>query len=66
MIKIRDLEKAVSSLPPEDLAEFRKWFQKYDALRWDKQFESDAKSGKLDRLANKAVADFKKGKYKEL
>ena len=48
------------------IAEFRGWFQKFDAARWDKQFEDDARSGKLDRLAHKAVQDFKKGNYKEL
>ena len=66
MIKIRDLEKAVTDLPTEDLSEFRSWFYKFDATKWDKQFEGDARSGKLDRLAQRAVADFKKGKCKEL
>ena len=66
MIKVRDLEKAVSNLPPEGLARFRVWFQKFDAARWDAQFEHDAKSGKLDRLAEKAKGDLKKGKYKAL
>lgn len=62
MIKIRDIEKAVSGLPPKDLAEFRAWFHKFDAVRWDKQFENDAVSGKLDRVAEKAVDDYRKGK----
>ena len=66
MIKIRDLEKTVSSLPPKDLAEFRAWFHKFDAVRWDKQFEEDAASGKLDRVAEKAVNDYQKGKRKIL
>ena len=66
MIKIRDLEKAISDLSPKDLAEFRAWFVKFDAQRWDKQFELDASSGKLDILAEKAVKEYKKGKCKEL
>jgi len=64
MIKIRELEKSVSSLTPRGLARFRAWFQKFDAAKWDAQFERDVKNGKLDRLANKAKSDFKKGKFK--
>ena len=52
MIKIREIEKAVSSLPAKDLVAFRGWFQKFDATKWDRQFENDARSGKLDRLAH--------------
>ena len=66
MIKIRELEKAVSNLPPEDFVLFRAWFHKFDAARWDKQFENDVATGKLDRLGQKAIEDFKKGNYKEL
>lgn len=66
MIKIRELEKVVANLPPKGLARFRAWFQKFDASRWDVQFEDDAKSGKLDRLAEKARSDYKKGKFKAL
>ena len=66
MIKVRDIEKVVSHLPAKDLAEFRAWFHNFEAAKWDKQFEEDARSGKLDRIAQKAVAEFKKGKCKEL
>jgi len=60
MIKIRDIEKAVSNLPKRDLAEFRKWFYQFEALRWDKQFERDVKDGKLNNLAQKAKEGFDK------
>ncbi len=66
MIKIRELERAVSDLPPKGLAEFRAWFQKFDAARWDEQFEEDVRLGKLDNLSHEALEDFKKGKCKEL
>jgi hypothetical protein len=55
MSAIQDIEKAVSSLPPEDLAEFRAWFEEFDAQIWDRQFEKDAQSGKLDQVANQAI-----------
>ena len=66
MIKIKDIEKEVSRLPAKDFATFRGWFHKYDASKWDKQFDDDVRSGKLDRFARKAAEDLKKGKCKAL
>ncbi len=66
MIKIRDIEKNITDLPPQKLAEFRRWYEKFDAAQWDKQFENDVHGGKLDAAANKAFRDFKNGKCKEL
>ena len=63
---VRSIEKAVASLPPAELAEFRQWFAEFDAAAWDDQIEDDAKSGKLDRLASEALADFKSGQAREL
>jgi hypothetical protein len=57
-----ELEKAVEQLPPNQLAEFAKWFEDYLADRWDEQIERDIRAGKLDHLAEKADADFEAGK----
>jgi len=66
MPAIQDIEKAVSSLPPEDLAEFRAWFEEFDAQIWDRQFEKDVQSGRLDRIASQALEDFEGGAFKEI
>ena len=66
MIDIEEIKQAVTHLPPEDLAAFRKWYQEYDARTWDKQFEGDVKSSKLDSLAQRAVNALKAGKCKKL
>jgi len=63
---IEDLEKAVSKLPPDQFAKFREWFEAFDATRFDQKVERDAKAGKLDHLADQAVADFRKGRAREL
>jgi len=63
---VQELQSAVSQLSAEELARFREWFDKFDAEIWDQQFEEDAKSGKLDQLANQAIADFQAGKCKQL
>ena len=63
---LSDLEKAVSKLPPDDLARFRAWFEEFDAARFDQKIERDAKSGKLDHLADQAIDDLRKGRAREL
>ena len=63
---LSDLEKAVSKLAPDQLAKFRDWFDAFDAARFDDKIERDAKAGKLDRLAEQALADFRQGRAKEL
>lgn len=63
---IQEIEQAITELSQKELARFREWFEEFDAQAWDEQFESDAKSGKLDQLANKAIRDFRAGKAKEL
>jgi len=66
MTKIEDIEKAVSSLSPNELAEFRAWFEAFDADQFDRKIERDAQSGKLDRLAEAALAEFNAGRAREL
>jgi len=63
---VKELEKAVAQLSPEELAEFRAWFQDYDMDEWDRQIARDAAAGKLDKFADEAIADYKAGRMKEL
>lgn len=65
-MSIHEIEQAIAELSPNELARFREWFEEFDAQAWDEQFERDAKSGKLDKLANKAIRDYRAGKAKEL
>ena len=63
---VKELEKAVANLSPQELAEFRAWFQDYDVDEWDRQIARDAAAGKLDKFAEEAIADYKAGRVKEL
>jgi hypothetical protein len=63
---VEDIEKAVAKLPPDKLAEFRAWFEAFEADRFDRRIEQDAKAGKLDRLAEQALAEFRAGRAREL
>jgi hypothetical protein len=66
MAKLKEIEEAVSNLQQKELAEFRAWFEEFDAVVWDKQFDEDVRLGKLNKIAEKAIDDYKKGKCKEL
>jgi hypothetical protein len=63
---VEDLEKAVATLAEDQLAKFRAWFEAFDAARFDQKIEQDALSGKLDRLAEEALDDLRKGRAREL
>jgi hypothetical protein len=49
-MSITEIEQAIMELSREELARFREWFEEYCAEVWDKQIETDAKSGRLDKL----------------
>jgi hypothetical protein len=66
MTKVEDIEKAVSALPPKELARFRAWFEAFEATRFDARIEGDARSGKLDALAESALDDLKAGRARDL
>ena len=66
MTSLEDIEKAIAELAPGELARFRAWFEEFQAARFDEKIERDAANGKLDRLADAAVEDFRKGRAREL
>ncbi len=51
-----DIEKAVEQLAPPELARFRAWFEAFNAQGFDAAIERDARAGKLDALADEALA----------
>jgi hypothetical protein len=66
MSTVEELQEAVAKLPSDQLARFRAWFERFEAARFDARIERDAKSGKLDEPAEQAIADFRKGRAREL
>jgi len=61
MNKVESIEKEIEKLSSEELANFRTWYEAFDADAWDCQFEADVKAGKLDGLAEKALRDHSSG-----
>ena len=66
MTTLEDIEKAIAELPVEQLKKFRAWFEQFEAAHFDRAIERDAKTGKLDKLAEQALADFRAGRAREL
>jgi hypothetical protein len=63
---ITELEQAITQLSHQDYSRLREWFEEFDAQEWDVQIERDALSGKLDKIAEKALNECRAGKAKEL
>ena len=66
MTKIESLEKEIEGLSPQEFKAFRSWFAEFDAELWDQELERDVASGKLDRLADEALAAHKRGDGRNL
>jgi hypothetical protein len=65
-MNIKEIESAISQLPPAELAELAKWFAEFHAQIWDEQLEQDVKAGRLDALIKQAEQDFEQGQYEPL
>jgi hypothetical protein len=66
MSNLQEIERAISQLSAEDLADFRVWFAEFDAEVWDRQFEEDVAAGRLDNLAQRALQHLREGRCTDL
>ena len=66
MTKLEDIEKAAAQLSAEDRAKLRAWLDELDEQSFDEKIERDAKAGKLDKLAAKAITEDDAGQTTDL
>jgi hypothetical protein len=66
MTTVDEIERAVSKLPPEELAAFRAWFEQFEAAQLDERIVRDVSAGRLDAIAEDAVAAHRAGRSREL
>jgi hypothetical protein len=66
MTTVAEISGAVRRLPKRELAKFRKWFAEFDAAAWDREFDEDVASGRLEALAREALRDDRSGRTREL
>ena len=66
MSTLEQIETAILTLPSDEFQRLRQWFFDVDHQRWDEQLEQDIADGKLEALAEEAIAEFKAGHCREI
>ena len=66
MSTVDDIERAIERLPEAEWARLRAWFEEHDADLFDAKIERVAKAGKLDEMAQRALADHAAGRTRKL
>ncbi len=66
MLTLEQIEAAILKLPPNEFQQLLEWFFDLDYQRWDEQLEKDVADGKLEDLAQEAIADFEAGDYRAI
>ena len=66
MSRIKKIEDEIKDLSPEERSALRAWFLEYDAELWDRQFEIDVQTGKLETLRLCALEEESSGRSMDL
>ena len=66
MSNLEQIEAAILSLPSHEFEKLKLWFLDLDYERWDAQIEQDIADGKLEALAQEAIAEFESGHCREI
>jgi hypothetical protein len=64
MNTVEAITNAIAQLPPEQVAQVRTWLAEYDERQWDEQIAQDERAGRLDALAERALAEHRAGRTK--
>lgn len=66
MSTVEQIEAAILKLSPQELSHLAGWVLDLDEQRQDEQIERDIVAGKLDFLAQEALAEFEAGNCRTL
>jgi hypothetical protein len=66
MSTVQEIETAIQKLKPQEIREVADWLQELREELWDRQIDADVKAGRLDKLAEKALEDYRAGRTKPL
>lgn len=61
---LAEIKSAIEALSERERCELNAWLQAWTPDDWDRQMESDARSGKLDALAHEAEEAYRRGEAK--
>lgn len=62
MTKLEKIEQDIAGLSRDDFRKLADWLAAFQADLWDRQIEDDVKAGRLDKLAEQALAELREGK----
>ena len=60
--RLEKVEEQIRALSRPEFASFLKWHRRFEVAVWDREFEEDAKAGKLDAIADAALKAHRSGK----
>ena len=66
MSTVEAITSAIAQLPPEQVVQVRAWLAEYDEQQWDEQIAQDERAGRLDALAERALAEHRAGRTRPL
>ncbi len=66
MSSVETITNAIAQLPPEQVAQVRQWLAEYEEGLWDEQIARDEREGRLDALAERALAEYQAGRTRPL
>jgi hypothetical protein len=66
MSTVEQIEAAILTLPADEFQRLRQWLLDLDHERWDEQLEKDIAAGRLETLAEEAIAGFNSGHCRKI
>ena len=66
MSTVAEIESAIKNLKPQEIYKVGDLVDELREELWDRQIDADAKAGRLDKLADKALEDYRAGRTKPL
>ncbi len=64
MQTVKEIEAAIEKLPRDQFFHLLDWVRNRFGDEWDRQIEDDLNAGRLERVAEEAVAEYRSGKTK--
>jgi len=58
---LQEIEQAIDQLPRSQAFKLGEWLDRRLNDDWDDQFESDVKAGRLDKIAQEALKEYRDG-----
>ena len=65
-MSVKEIEQAITQLPPNEVAELVAWLEEYHHQKWDRQIEADLEAGRLDSLLAEVEEEYQSGQARPL